>query len=42
MVMGKSSHCVCEGSAFEDLIQGLTRWCQCGMVNRKMIRYLFD
>uniref|UniRef100_A0A1X7UIZ3 Uncharacterized protein n=1 Tax=Amphimedon queenslandica TaxID=400682 RepID=A0A1X7UIZ3_AMPQE len=30
---------VCQGSAFEDLVLGLTRWCTCGMINRKMIRY---
>uniref|UniRef100_A0A1X7USZ7 Mutator-like transposase domain-containing protein n=1 Tax=Amphimedon queenslandica TaxID=400682 RepID=A0A1X7USZ7_AMPQE len=30
---------VCEVSAFEDLVLGMTRWCTCGMVNRKMISY---
>ncbi|XP_019856661.1 PREDICTED: uncharacterized protein LOC109584969 [Amphimedon queenslandica] len=28
---------VCQGSAFEDLVLGLTRWCTCGMIDRKMM-----
>uniref|UniRef100_A0A1X7V413 Integrase catalytic domain-containing protein n=1 Tax=Amphimedon queenslandica TaxID=400682 RepID=A0A1X7V413_AMPQE len=30
---------VCQKSAFENLVLGLTRWCTCGMIDRQMISY---
>ena len=40
--MGQRAAIVCEGSAFEDLVQRLTRWCWCRMVDRRTDRYPFS